>query len=362
MRILVAGAGVSGLALALALQKRGIAAEVVEKIPEFQTPGTAVHLPGNAVRVLELLGLEKELQKISHPVQRQMIYDRNGQELSSLSTSSIWSTVGSSLTVSYDALRSLLQSAIDIRHIRLNTELTSASPDGRATYKDGSSEAFDLVVGADGIRPVVRENLFHVSMGTPGRVGWHFIAYDVSGDTNNQILCIGGSGRSFLISPLSAVLTFCCAEVDSTRTPAPKSNWQNLFVDFPYKATLLLEQGENAFFTPNTGVIDTDWVRPHAVLIGDAAHPFPFGATQGAPWPLKMHSSWRRRSCQSTARLSSLLAAYRRRRIQRVQWVVDQSKREEKFRTQPRMIRTKVSTRRTENLYKDRYSELHAMP
>ncbi|MFD3563142.1 FAD-dependent oxidoreductase [Streptomyces sp. NPDC058686] len=80
MRMLVAGAGVSGLALALALQKRGIAAEVVDKFPEFRTPGTAVHLPGNAVRVLKLLGLQTELQKISHPVQRKMIFDHKGQE------------------------------------------------------------------------------------------------------------------------------------------------------------------------------------------------------------------------------------------------------------------------------------------
>lgn len=363
MRILVAGAGVSGLALALALQKRGIIAEVVDKSPDSHTPGTAVHLPGNAVRVLKLLGLEKELQKISHPVQRQMISDHKGRELSSLSTSSIWGTVGASLTVPHDALRNLLQSAIDIRQIRLNTELTATSSDGQVIYKDGGWEAFDLVVGADGAGSAVRKNLFHVPMTAQERVSWHFVAYDVSGSANIQVLRVDGSGRRVLTSPLGAERTFCYAEVDSARALTAGDNWQKLFADFPYDTTLLLEQGEKASFALNSGAIDTDWVRPHAVLIGDAAHPFPFGATQGVA--LALEDAFVLAETLMSADSSTLgpaLTAYQRRRTQRVHWVVDQNKREEKFRAHPRMMRIKSSTRRAENLFRDSYSALHTMP
>src|SRR5262249_580290 len=55
-RVLVAGAGVAGLATARALRGAGFEVTVVERRPGAPLPGLGLNLPGNAVRALDALG------------------------------------------------------------------------------------------------------------------------------------------------------------------------------------------------------------------------------------------------------------------------------------------------------------------
>ena len=55
--VVIIGAGVGGLTLALLLRQRGIAAEVLEQSAELREAGAAVGLAANATRVLRFLGL-----------------------------------------------------------------------------------------------------------------------------------------------------------------------------------------------------------------------------------------------------------------------------------------------------------------
>ena len=57
--VVIIGAGVGGLTLALLLRQRGIAAEVLEQSAELREVGAAVGLAANATRVLGHLGLGK---------------------------------------------------------------------------------------------------------------------------------------------------------------------------------------------------------------------------------------------------------------------------------------------------------------
>jgi 2-polyprenyl-6-methoxyphenol hydroxylase-like FAD-dependent oxidoreductase len=65
LRVVIVGAGVGGLTLALLLRRRGIAAEVVEQAPELREAGAAIALASNATRVLEHLGLGDELARLA---------------------------------------------------------------------------------------------------------------------------------------------------------------------------------------------------------------------------------------------------------------------------------------------------------
>ena len=64
-RIVIIGAGVGGLALALLLRRRGIVAEVLEQSAELREVGAAVALAANATRVLQHLGLGEGLAQVS---------------------------------------------------------------------------------------------------------------------------------------------------------------------------------------------------------------------------------------------------------------------------------------------------------
>ena len=63
--VVIIGAGVGGLTLALPLRQRGIAAEVLEQSAGLREVGAAISLAANATRVLQRLGLGEHLARIS---------------------------------------------------------------------------------------------------------------------------------------------------------------------------------------------------------------------------------------------------------------------------------------------------------
>ena len=57
LRVAIIGAGIGGLSLGLALQERGIQADVFEQAPELTEIGAAIALSANSIREFTRLGL-----------------------------------------------------------------------------------------------------------------------------------------------------------------------------------------------------------------------------------------------------------------------------------------------------------------
>ena len=64
--IAVVGAGISGLAVAIALRKIGTHVEVFEQAGAFKRVGAAINMTPNAVKVLDGLGLGKSIRSTAH--------------------------------------------------------------------------------------------------------------------------------------------------------------------------------------------------------------------------------------------------------------------------------------------------------
>jgi salicylate hydroxylase len=83
--ILIAGGGIGGLALALALAKSGRHATVLEQQAEFATAGAGIQLGPNGVRVLERLGVAPALRAlVGEPEELRVRDGRSGQLLTTL--------------------------------------------------------------------------------------------------------------------------------------------------------------------------------------------------------------------------------------------------------------------------------------
>src|SRR5262249_56479049 len=71
--VVVVGAGIGGLAAALALLKRGIDVEVCEQSSELKEVGAGIQISSNGTRVLFALGLEAALGTVQvRPERRQL--------------------------------------------------------------------------------------------------------------------------------------------------------------------------------------------------------------------------------------------------------------------------------------------------
>lgn len=100
VQILVAGAGIAGLAAARALIQAGFAVEVVERAPSAEQVGAGVFLPGNATRALLKLGVQDSVIDRGMAITRQRMCNRAGRLLTEIDLSQIWGDVGPCMGVS----------------------------------------------------------------------------------------------------------------------------------------------------------------------------------------------------------------------------------------------------------------------
>ena len=77
--VLIIGAGIGGLALSLALERRRIPCRVYESAPEIKAVGVGINLLPHATQVLDALGVLPALQKVAVETQEAAFFNRFGQ-------------------------------------------------------------------------------------------------------------------------------------------------------------------------------------------------------------------------------------------------------------------------------------------
>lgn len=163
MRILVVGGGVAGLTLAAKLRQQGREPVVVEKAAQYGDVGYGIGLYPLGSCVLHGLGAYDDLYRRSLEVKRYEIADHTGIVLQGMDMSEFTAEIGPMLMMPRADLIDVLRKACGELAIRMGTTVTNLEQNGEAVdvvFSDGRSEAFDLVVGCDGIHSEVRKQVF----------------------------------------------------------------------------------------------------------------------------------------------------------------------------------------------------------
>ncbi|MEI8412826.1 MULTISPECIES: FAD-dependent monooxygenase [unclassified Kribbella] len=140
----IVGAGIGGLAAAIALHRRGWNTTVFERAPALREVGAGISLWPNAVGALDLLGVGDQAREYGAVEGAGGFRDSRGRWLF---RSQMRTHYGDTLVLRRSVLLDILSSALPADLIKLNTEADHL-------------HAADVLVGADGLRSTVRAALW----------------------------------------------------------------------------------------------------------------------------------------------------------------------------------------------------------
>ena len=170
MRVLIAGGGIAGLALAALLQRTGVHEPLVlERAQAYGEAGYGLGLYPLGGAVFNALGLGEALRERSTVLHTYAVHGPKGQLLQSVDLSDLLAPYGPMLGVSRATVIDLLASKVDPAAIRFGTTVKhaaiSADPAGGITLISAGGERFEapVAIAADGMHSHLRQQLFPTS-------------------------------------------------------------------------------------------------------------------------------------------------------------------------------------------------------
>ncbi len=300
MDVAILGAGVGGLATAIALRKQGFGVRVYERHRELSSIGAGVVLWPNAAFVLERLGLQHDIEKVSGRPARMRRVAQDGEELSSLDIRALDALMG---RPSYAIFRRDLMALLE-RHalawgatLHYDHEVVGLeSRPGRSAevrFANDESAHADIVLGADGRMSSVARR-FVLGTNAPvfqGFVNWIGV-FESDDDlfSDAAVSDFWGIGERFGIVPVTPRQAYWAAgavatEVDHFDSDDRLPELVERFRDWPSPIARViagtLRSQIRKIYVHDHNPVDV-WHRDNVLLLGDAAHaPLPTSG-QGA--------------------------------------------------------------------------------
>ena len=164
--VLISGAGVAGLTLAILLKGRGWQPVVVEREQSVRAEGYMMDFFGTGWDVAGRMGLTEELRAIRYPIDRMEFVDRKGHDVAKPPADRVRRALGGEYVyLRRSDLERILHArarAADV-DIRFGTSVVSLVDEERGVevkLSSGMTEGFGLIFGADGVHSHIRELVF----------------------------------------------------------------------------------------------------------------------------------------------------------------------------------------------------------
>jgi 5-methylphenazine-1-carboxylate 1-monooxygenase len=165
--VIIVGAGIGGLTLALALHARGIPCRVFESVPEIRAVGVGINLLPHATKELAALGLEQALAKAAIETADATFFNRFGQLIYQEALGRAAGYDHAQFSIHRGDLQMVLLDAFRARigSDRLATGrhclgVTQDDAGVIVSFADGLTERGRVAIACDGINSAIRKQLF----------------------------------------------------------------------------------------------------------------------------------------------------------------------------------------------------------
>jgi len=296
MDIVIIGAGIGGLAAAACLLQDGHRVRVFEQAPQLGEVGAGIQMSANAVKVLDHLGLRATIEPDAvRPLAFEFRRFDSGDLLHRIALGALHEQAHGApyLQIHRADLHRALQAAVERLSpgcVTLNARAVSLDdgPDGvRVVFDGGPPVQTELLVGADGIKSVVRQHVIGVDAPNfTGQVAWRCIvpieriAPELRTDIVSTIWCGPHNHAVMYYLRGGRVLNFvgCVERADEEESWTAKRPWEELDADYSgwhpmVRAVIDTVDRDQCFrWALNNRVPSLVWSRGHCTMLGDAVH------------------------------------------------------------------------------------------
>ncbi|KAJ5095001.1 Monooxygenase FAD-binding [Penicillium argentinense] len=299
MKILISGAGITGNALAFWLSKLGHAVTIIERFPELRVSGLQVDLRSHGVAVMKRMGLEEAFRAHSIPEQGMQMVDKKGRRRAYFPASNS-SNVKLGFSSDFEIMRGdLCQIIYDVAKARASyvfgTSIASFEQKSDVVdvrFVDGTSNQFDLVVGADGLGSRTRKLMLGDEAADAFRplngmyVGYFTFPKPIEDDEEyvaTNYMATGKRGIMVRRHNAREVQAYVGGQTNSERlkkalagsVTEQKGALTEMLQGAGWKADEILEslKGSDNFYCERMGQVRLEhWSRGRVTLVGDAAY------------------------------------------------------------------------------------------
>lgn len=334
-RACVIGAGLAGLACALAAASRGLQVQVFDDAEQPCSPPAHIEIVPSMLRDLVALDVAEACVRAGFPYHGIDVIDRQGRHLHVLPTEHLaGQRFPAALGIRRADLHQVLERAAVERGVALHRGVRVARVDAdggpaRVLLAGGETVESDLVVLAVGAASELRTAVFPQARAAAelGQAWWYALLPRPV-DLDRPLIAFGGAGRRAVLVPvrhdLAGIALIEPMPADELGSHA--EHLRDALASFAPRLRGLaarLDAGTPVALRPaRSALLELPWHRGAVLAVGDAAHAFPPHFGQAAAQAIE-DARVLADLLDGTPQRSTLLDAFERRRAERVREVHD---------------------------------------